>query len=204
MKKLVLIILTFISFASFGQNVKFGVKGAYNLPEWNFTNETSFEKTSSGFLIGGLVDFGIIERASLRIEANYVSYAFNLSGSTGNGFDAAFIELPVLIRANIFNNFHSYFGFGLGFKMSSSAFMISTEPAYDDIPIMANYKDEYLAPVRVFLPFGLSYDFKNGLFLDVRMNLNLNNLDTKSVDFVKGINSYNFGIGYTFAIPKKE
>lgn len=201
MKKLVLIALVLFSFSSFAQ-VKFGVKGAYNLPVWNFTNETSFDKTSSGYMIGALVDFKVLEKMSVRVEANYTTYSFTIAETAGNGFDASFIEIPIVIRKNVGGNFNVNSGFGFGFKMSSSGFLMASEPAADEIPILVNYKEEYLSTMRLFWVSGISYDFKSGLFLDVKMNINLNNLDTETVDFVKGITSFTFGLGYTFDFTK--
>lgn len=201
MKKFLLIALVLISLSSFAQ-VKFGFKGAYNLPVWNFSNETSFDKTSSGYMIGGLVDFKVLENMSVRVEANYTTYSFTISETTGNGFDASFIEIPIVFRKNVGGNFNVSSGFGFGFKMSSSGFLMASEPAADDIPVLVNYKEEYLSTMRLFWVSGISYDFKSGLFLDVKMNFNLNNLDTETIGFVKGINSFTFGLGYTFALPK--
>jgi len=127
---------------------------------------------------------------------DYSKFNFNLSAN--NGYNVTFIELPITFNVTLTKGLSSYFGLGLGFKMSDATYWMSSDETLSQIPILEDYKPEYFKSTNVFFPVGISYTFDFGMFLDLRMNLNINDMSNSSVEFAKGFNSYNVGLGLKF------
>jgi len=198
MKKAFLVLLLFFAFIEVNAQKKtfFGFKTAYSFTEWKWNMYPEPTVSGWGLTVGGFADYNVNEKGWLRAEIDYSQYNFNLSEN--NGYDVTFIELPITFNAKLYRGLCSYFGLGLGFKMSDATYWMSSDETLNQIPILKNYKPEYFKSTNVFFPVGISYTFDFGMYLDFRMNLNINDMSNSSVDFAKGLNSYNIGLGYKF------
>ena len=198
MKKLLIILLILITFSNVNAQKKmyFGVKASYGLTDWKWNIYPEPSVSGWGLTLGGFADYHFLERGWLRVEVDYSTYNFNLSKN--NGYDVTFLEFPITLNAKLYKGLSSYFGLGVGFKMSDSAYWMSSDETLSQIPILSIYRPEYLKSTNVFFPVGFSYKFDFGIFLDLRMNLNMNDMGNSSVEFAKGLNTYSIGVGLKF------
>ena len=184
------------SSASGQLKVNFGVKGAYSLTEWKWNVYPEPTASGYGITVGGFVDYHLHDKGWLRAEIDYSKYNFNLS--VNNGYNVNFLEIPVTYNAKLYKGFSSYFGLGVGFKMSDNVYWKSSDQTLNQLPLLSNYKPEYFNTANIFFPVGVSYKFDFGMFFDLRMNLNMNDMGNSSIKFAKGLNTYNIGIGMNF------
>jgi hypothetical protein len=198
MKKIFFILIVLISIPNVKaqKKINFGVKTAYSFTDWKWNIYPEPSVSGSGLTLGGFVDYNVLEKGWLKAEVDYSKYNFNLSEN--NGYDVTFLEFPITFNVKLQNRIYSYFGLGLGFKMSDATYWMSSDETLSQIPILKDYKPEYLKSTNVFFPVGVSYIFDFGMFIDLRMNLNINDMSNSSVEFAKGLNTYNVGLGMNF------
>lgn len=198
MKKVLLILI--VSCCVFSvqaqKNLYFGVKTAYSHPKWKWNMNTEPSTSGYGFTVGGFSDYHVHPKGWLRAEIDYSLYNFNLSEN--NGYDVSFLEIPITFNVTLTKGLSSYFGLGVGFKMSDDTYWLLSDNTITQVPILSNYKSEYVKTINVFFPVGVAYIFDFGMFVDVRMNVNLNDMSNSSVNFIKGVNTFDFGFGFKF------
>ena len=198
MKKSILVFLfCFVTLFSNSQNnLSFGVRGSFGIPMWKWNVYPEPSASGYGFSIGGLADLRFSQKVFLSTELDYSRYNFNVSAN--NGYNVNFLELPITINADLGKGLISYFGLGIGVKMSDDVYWDSNDNTLNQISILKNYKSEYFKSVNVFFPVGLEYKFDSGLFFDLRMKININDMGDNSVKFAKGFNDVSLGIGFKF------
>lgn len=198
MRKLLLlfIVLFVFSFSNAQKKAYFGLKTAYSFTSWKWNIQPEPSASGYGLTIGGFADYFVHKKGWLRAEIDLSKYNFNISKN--NGYDVTFLEFPITFNVILTKGLSSNFGLGLGFKMSDATYWMLSDQTLSQIPILSNYKPEYFKSTNVFFPVGISYTFNFGLFIDFRMNLNINDMSNSSVNFIKGLDSYNIGVGIKF------
>ncbi|WP_333876419.1 porin family protein [Flavobacterium sp.] len=150
-------------------DMKFGVKAGYI--NSNFTGDYDSDATS-GFYVGGLVDFSISEKFHVQPELLY-----SMEGAK----DAAlnFVRIPVMAKYYVMEGLNLQAGPQFGFVAGG-----------DDI------KDN-VKSLDYGLGIGAGYELESGLFFDARYNLGLANIsDSDGVD--ANTTSFQVGLGYRF------
>ncbi|MDI9257431.1 porin family protein [Flavobacterium sedimenticola] len=150
-------------------DMKFGVKAGYI--NSNFTGDYDTDATS-GFYVGGLVDFSISEKFHVQPELLY-----SMEGAK----DAAlnFVRIPVMAKYYVMEGLNLQAGPQFGFVAGG-----------DDI------KDN-VKSLDYGLGIGAGYELESGLFFDARYNLGLANIsDIDGVD--ANTTSFQVGLGYRF------
>ncbi|MFN3753568.1 porin family protein [Flavobacterium sp.] len=151
-------------------DMKFGVKAGYI--NSNFTGDFEGDATS-GFYIGGLVDFAISEKFHVQPELLY-----SMEGAK----DAAvnFVRIPVMAKYYVMEGLNLQAGPQFGFVAGG-----------DDI------KDN-LKSLDYGLGIGAGYELSSGLFFDARYNLGLADLNDTDLDAKINTTSFQIGLGYRF------
>jgi hypothetical protein len=192
--------LIFISSVVFSQNIKLGIRASYDYPiwYWNFTPK-EFSESKMGYSLGAYVNFRINDYSAFRTGLNFSSYEFSLSDETG--FFASYLEIPAIYRRDIIKGkpLKFFIGLGVGINMVEGAYYSLYDPALSELPVLSHYKDEYFNNTRIYFPVGLSWEFPFGLGIEVGYNWNINDMGSdENIQFVSGVDSFNFGLEYTF------
>ncbi len=181
MKKIILssIALLAFGFANAQDGASFGVKGGIDMvsaktagytdtfdPLEGTPQEGLFVQTISvpgstisttGFFVGGFVEFGIAEKFMLQPGLNYHT-------ASKDGFKLDFLSIPVLVKYEIAENFNVEAGPSLYYSLESED---------DD-------------KTRFNLGVGASYNFTENFFVEPRYDIGLSG-DTKVSHFLIGV-----------------
>ncbi|MBN2744758.1 MAG: PorT family protein [Marinilabiliaceae bacterium] len=194
--------------------VSFGVKAGLNLSkltsEYEGESETSDNRISAAF--GGFMNYQLSDKFSIQPELlismeggkNETSESETMMGQTvsyssENTTKITFLNIPVMLKANIANGLFLEAGPQLGFKMSakteyestmSMAGISETESGEEDI--------EDMKSMNLGLGLGAGYEMENGLGFGLRYNLGLSNLYDGEGDATYKINTLNIGVSYKF------
>jgi len=184
MKKLCIVaILAIVSFASVNaQGAKFGAKAGVNFA--NFTGDIEENKVLTGLHIGAFVELELSETIILQPELLFSTQGtkFKEQGVSID-FNANYINLPVMFKYAIAEEFNLEAGPQIGF-------LLSAEVADQDI------KDE-MESIDFGLNFGASYDFTEDLFAQARYNFGLTNLAESGEGDLKN-SVISVSLGYRF------
>ncbi len=178
MKKIILssIALLAFGFANAQDGASFGVKGGVDMVSAKTAGYTeTFEGfpgipgsevtvsvpgstiSTTGFFVGGFVEFGIADKFMLQPGLNYHT-------ASKDGFKLDFLSIPVLVKYEIAENFNVEAGPSLYYSLDSED---------DD-------------KTRFNLGVGASYNFTENFFVEPRYDIGLSG-DTKVNHFLIGV-----------------
>ena len=192
MKKITLLLVLSFSCFLIDAQVRFGIKGGYNLSTLIYSGTTSLdgEKSKSGFNAGLYANIPFSGSFSLVPECIYSAQGAGFQNNISNGTENYdYLNVPVLIRYKIPMGIFFETGLQIGILLSASEKMNgnTTDIRYQ------TYSHDYAWPI------GLGYQIPDQHFgIDLRYNLGLINI-VKSYSDVNVKNSvFQFGIFYTF------
>ena len=152
-------------------DMKFGVKAGYT-PSTNFTGDAGTDATT-GFYIGGLVDFSVSEKFHVQPELLY-------SAEGAKDAKLNFLRIPIMAKYYVAEGFNLQAGPELAFKAGGDSSVKDSVKSLD-----------------YGLGLGAGYEMPSGLMFDARYNLGLANIYDGS-GFKIGTASINLGLGYRF------
>jgi opacity protein-like surface antigen len=173
MKKIILSAAAIFAFgiaSAQTDGMKFGVKAGVN--NTNFTGDLDSDSQTS-FYVGGFVDFSIADKFHLQPELLY-----SMEGA--DDASVSYLKIPVMGKYYIVDGFNVQAGPYIGFKVAA-----------DDTV------DDGIKSMDFGLGLGAAYDLSNGLFVDARYNLGLQNISEEDSFDIK-TSGIQVGVGYKF------
>lgn len=199
MKKVIftLIASVVVSSAAFSQ-VGYGVKAGLNISkfksDFDGDTETTDNRLSAHF--GGFLVTSFSDKLALQPE-----FVISMEGGKDEYSDAGidvketykytFINIPVLLRYTVVENFNLYAGPQIGINVGAKLEVeFDGDAEEDDI--------EDVSPLSIGLGFGAGYYVTENIELGVRYNAGLSNLynGDESEDFSYRINTIQIGVAY--------
>ncbi|WP_108802137.1 porin family protein [Aquimarina sp. Aq107] len=191
-----LIILSFYSIISFGQDIQVGIKGGLNISNtWVNVKGADLEvedtKSRTGVHIGGLLDVNLNSWAHLQLETQ-----FSREGDDAAYFD--YINVPLIFKFYpVKDVFHINIGPQIGFLTKVEG------------------GDEGFKKTNYAINFGLGVGSKSGFTLDVRYGLGISSFIDEDVVFetepnsiFNGLKAYTqvlqVSVGYKFDLSSKK
>lgn len=193
MKKLILLfVLVLGSTAIFAQDIKFGVKGGLNIA--NLSDDDNKADAIADFHLGAFAQFGINNILSFQPELVYSRQgAKNKDGNISLTYNFDYINIPLLLRAKMFNTdkFHIMAGPQIGILTKAEGTLDngSTE-------ITNDIKDN-LKSIDFSLALGLEYNIVEKVAINTRYNIGLSNIsDVDDAELFSNV--FQIGAAVTF------
>ena len=162
----------------------FGLKAGYNSASVQVSNSEDWE-SKSGFHAGGLAHIHVSEHFAVQPEL-----VFSMQGgkiADDNSLNLNYLNVPVMLQYMVNDGFRLQTGPQIGF-------LISAEREIGDVEIDV---DDVYDAVDFSWSFGAGYLFSNGLGIDARYNLGLNNISDDD-DFEAKNRVFQIGLFYQF------
>ena len=197
MKKMLMSLAAIVAIG-FGANaqrkgdVSFGVKGGLNISAVGGDYRSDYN-TKAGFHIGGLAEIAINKKFAIQPEL-----VFSTQGARGHYYDGYsrrhrdatlrlnYINIPVLVKYYITDQFSVEGGPQLGFNVSSK---VKTPHE--------TYKVHDITTADLALTAGVTYRLKNNVFFSARHNFGVTNIN-KYGNGVARNNTLQLSVGYKF------
>ena len=214
-KLLFLIAVSFLLISNFkvkAQEINYGVKAGLNYSNFKTSNTGRFDYEYKSFYHAGIyADVSINEKIKIQPELLYSAQGSkvfldesDLMGGTNpvdqviagskSEFKYSFnyLLLPIMMEFNFYKGFFIAAGPQSGYLISSKQELIDNSNSYfTNEGINGDFKK-----FTIDFNFGMGYEFKNGMNVNLRYSLGLNNINKS--DFVEYKNSvYQFSIGYS-------
>ena len=190
MKKLALVLLAGISFATANAQFQFGAKGGLNFATLS-GSDIDGAKTLVNFNVGVFARLPLIERLSLQPELVY-----SVQGAKFENPDEShhvnYLNLPILLKYAAGGGFAIYTGPQVGF-------LLSAHNKYDGNSI--NEKD-FFKSADFAWAFGLAYRIpQTKLGIDARYNLGISNIEDRTNSQQTGsVRNGVFQLGLTYIL----
>jgi hypothetical protein len=156
----------------FEPEFKFGVRGAYNISNLDFTPDPTFENNHrNNMAIGGFVEYFPSESFSMLAELQYSAEG----GGNDEALRASYIQLPLLFKLHLGTNLSIGAGPQVGLKVWS----------YED-----GFKNFAFSGVG-----GIEYMLSDILFIDARYTYGLTNILDNDSNFEAKNTNIQIGIG---------
>nr|WP_314839404.1 porin family protein [uncultured Flavobacterium sp.] len=170
-------------------NASIGLKGGLNMSNL-YTEDVDDNNLLTGFNIGLFAQLPVSSSLAIQPEINYTTKGAELKYDTffasGTGrFRLNYIEIPVLIKANLTKNFNVHFGPYAAFLMDSK---ITNETANNTFNFEQDIDKEDLNTFDYGLAAGIGFDFDN-FGIGARYNYGLS---TVGKERTSGGVTYNF------------
>ncbi|HEV2481470.1 MAG TPA: porin family protein [Puia sp.] len=204
MKKLVLILIAGVSFATAHAQIQFGVKAGANLS--NFTgNDAQGAKSLAGFNGGVYADIPIVKSFSFSPEILYSGKGakWDATGFTpAYSIHANYLDIPLLVKYKHSSGFNVETGPQVGFLLSAKAKEQGT--SVDDKSAFNSTEFAW--------DFGIGYDLSSiPVGIEFRYNLGISNVENNSNNSGGGSTStgtahnsvFQLGLRYTLFGSKK-
>ncbi len=176
-----------VSISAYSQNAKFGVKGGLNIA--NIANSENCESLIGGHL-GIFFTTPINEKISIQPEILYSNQGVKSDEEDGPEMILNYINVPVILKLNLAENFNLEFGPQIGF-------ISKAEMKNDKVAVNI---DDQVESVDVSLAFGAEFVTPVGFALYFRYNFGLSQVNKE--DAIGGDNGFNrvlsFGAAYRF------
>jgi len=194
MKKITLTALALCAFAfTQAQDLKFGVKGGVNFANLNvdyggvYGNYGGFDdnyKMKVGFNAGGFVEYKFTDKWAIQPEVLYSlqgsKQKFNdIDGNYDVKTNLSYINVPVMVKFYPIPKLYAEAGPQVGFlisakeKYSEKVFVSADSDEMDD---NIDVKDHYKS-IDFGFNVGAGYEFTENLFVNLRYNIGLSNID---------------------------
>jgi opacity protein-like surface antigen len=206
MKNLLVTLITFLSFGiATAQKAKFGIKGGLNIANFALGGSDANPTPASitGYNVGAFVEIKLADKLALQPELFYSTQGSKFSldvpieGDFINAkaqFDLGYINLPVMLKYYLADEFSIDFGPQISFLTSADATVKALgRSATQNVKKNFNSND-------FGLNLGASYDINKNLFLQGRYNFGLSNIgNTEPGDNSTIKNTVlSFSLGYKF------
>ncbi len=192
MKKLLLVILAGISFATANAQFQFGVKGGFNFN--NFSGSDAQDaKLLVGYNVGAYAKLGIADRLSFRPELVY-----SAEGAKFKDVDESnhlnYLNVPLLLSYNVGAGVSIMTGPQVGFLLS----------AKDKQPRVTYDISDAIKSAEFAWAFGLGFHIpETPVGIDFRYNLGISNVEDRSTTGSNGsIRNSVFQLGVTYTLFK--
>lgn len=173
MKKhfLSVVVALFIITSVNAQNLQFGISGGIDAARFALSGATGGPLKYKTDLAGGLsLEYGLSSLVGLQLEANYSRQGTGLiaeDGGSAGSFQTDYITVPVLLKLYGSPRLSFFAGPQLGILLSAEQKSIGQED--NDI------KDQFKS-TTFYAVFGSEYKFANGVFVNARYNVGLDNI----------------------------
>ena len=201
MKKIILSVAAVFAFGfANAQDVKYGVKGGLNLSTLNFDGDGApSSNTLASINIGGFVEVKISDKFSIQPELVYSKQGnkmnFESEGARLNSFKLDYINIPVMAKYYVAQDFSIEMGPQIGFLTSAK---VNGTSSGTTVEVDAK---QFFKSVDFGVNLGASYDLTKKVSLGVRYNLGLANIGSDEFvsDGEKISNSvFSINLGYKF------
>lgn len=197
MKKM-LMSLAAVVVIGFGANaqkkgdVSFGVKGGLNVSTIGGDHRNDFD-AKAGFHVGVLAEIAIAKKFAIQPEIvfstqgakGYYSYDYRRYNSATLRLN--YINVPVLVKYSITNQFSVEGGPQVGFNVSSK---VKTSNG--------KYDANAISTADLALTAGVTYRLKNNVFFSARHNFGVTNIYKNSYGGTARNNTLQLSVGYKF------
>ncbi|MCL5128070.1 porin family protein [Algibacter sp. L4_22] len=175
MKKIVLFtVFISLSFYGFSQDVKYGVRGGYNISNLDFDNPYAIEnKHRNSMYFGAFATIGLNKTLSLMPE-----FQFSAEGANEEKINLDYLQVPILVRFRISEKFHAGIGPQVGLKINK----------FEDG--IRNFAYSGVAAVE--------YKINLMLFADVRYTYGFSNVFDEPLGITARNRNIQLGVGYKF------
>lgn len=177
MKRFILSVIAIMAFIiTNAQDVKYGIKGGLNVS--NFSNSDEDLTSKTGLNIGGFAEIKIWDDFFIQPELLYSGQGaivenVHTEGHTGDiRFNLAYINVPVMFKYQIFQNFSIGAGPQIGFLASAKS---KTKIDGFDRSYKMDVKD-FFKPIDFGFNFGASCDFTENVSFEARYNFGRANI----------------------------
>lgn len=209
MKKIYLLLITFVLSGNINAQTEFGVKAGYNLSnmKWEVSGFDDFKFSSkSYFYVGVLAEHHLTDKFSIQAELLYTelggqSPAEELTTVVGNEvlvigtnattFTTSQIQVPIAAKYYVVPNFSLSAGINFGFNISSK---VENTFNSDQTP---SGKTDLFKTLNIFPFLGTEYKFNEHFFADARYHFNFFNAAVQDAPITK-IGFLQAGFGYRF------
>ena len=185
MQRILIIILLFFGYLSYGQNISVAPTAGYLFVKGKVKFEgNEIEKDRDGMYIGVAVQFKFSEKAAFQPEALYAAYK-----------DYAVLMVPLVFKYYPIGAFNIQLGPQIDYSVK--------EYPIDDVLGFADdfgfdIEDDDFTRLGISAAVGLGYDITERFFVESRYTFQLNDVYTGDLDIsIKG-NIFNVGVGYRF------
>lgn len=207
MRRLFVTLMTVFCFTTFvNAQVEYGIRGGLNMS--NLEGDVENTENYYSFHIGFFTSFKITDRLSIQPEIQYSSqgadyeYTFSeadLQGSEDGELRFQYLNLPVMFKFDIAKGFFVQAGPQAGYLAHSKQVTNYIEKQEGNI-VYQDYSSRNLRKFTNEIDYGVTagigYQFKDGLFAEVRYYYGLNDVIK---DMEENRNSvFQFSIGYRF------
>ena len=163
---------SFVKEQEFEPEIKFGVRGGFNISNLDFRPDATFEnKHRNNMVFGGFVEFMPSENFSIQTELQYSGEG----GGKDESLRVSYIQLPVLFKLHFGTNF----AFGVGPQAGVKVW------SHED-----GFKNFAFSGVA-----GIEYMISDIVFLDARYTYGLTNIMDNSSGFEARNTNIQIGIG---------
>lgn len=176
MKKTLLLTLlvSFLSFYSFSQDAKYGVRAGMNISNLDFDPDADFKNQHrNGLMIGFFGEFHLSQTVLLAPELQWSS-----EGAKAEDIRVDYIQVPVLLKFKLGKKLHLGLGPQVGVKVHE----------FED-----GFKNFGYSGVG-----GLEYKLSHQLFLDARYTYGLANVLDDDLGMEAKNSNIQFGFGFKF------
>ncbi|GAL61624.1 porin family protein [Algibacter lectus] len=175
MKKILLFtLLLSLSFYGFSQDIKYGVRGGYNISNLDFDEPYSIEnKHRNSIYFGAFATISLNKTLSLMPE-----FQFSAEGAKEEVINLDYLQMPILLRYRISEKFHAGLGPQVGLKVHK----------YEDG--IRNFAYSGVASVE--------YKINLMLFADIRYTYGFSNIFDEQLGIGAKNRNIQLGVGYKF------
>lgn len=174
MKKILLAVLLGFSFYGFSQDVKYGVRGGYNISNLDFDNPNTIQnKHRNSIYVGFFANVSLGKIVSVVPEIQ-----FSAEGARNENLHLDYIQTPIFLRFRLSEKIHMGAGPQVGWNVYK----------YND-----GLKDVAYSGVA-----GLEYKLTYVLFADVRYTYGLSNIFDENTGLTAKNSNIQIGVGYKF------
>ncbi|WP_426483999.1 porin family protein [Flavobacterium sp. 2] len=207
MKKLILSAVAVMAFGfANAQDVKFGLKGGFNLSNISGDTEGLNFKSKAGFNVGGFAEIKLSDEFAIQPEILYSTQGAKVKNqevelpsgtyTTDVNFNLSYINIPVMFKYYVAEQFNIQAGPQIGFL--TSAKMKAKVDGFNGSS--ETDAKEFFESLDFGLNLGAGYDFTDHFSADIRYNLGLANIaKTQDGDDSKLHNGvFSLSVGYKF------
>ncbi len=190
MKKYLLLLCPWLFVStSHAQVTNLGIKAGINMASVEISGATDYD-TRLGLHLGALAHVHISKRLAIQPEV-----VFSMQGGESGSVTLKlnYLNIPVLVQYMVNDGFRVETGPQIGFLLSAKSKMGEVEVDVDD----------EISSIDLSWVFGVGYLFPQGLGIDTRINIGINNIS--DIDAFKAHNQvFQVGLFYQFKHKNKH
>lgn len=188
--------------------VRFGLKAGVNLSNIQ-DNASGFDYNSKvGIVVGGLVQIPISKKLFIQPELLYSMQGSNADipeEETKLKMKMDYLNIPIMVKYNVFDRFFVEAGPQIGFLLSSKIIADYADDAIFDDGLTLDDK-EFKNNIDLSIGIGASYDWTANISTGIRYNIGVSNVYKKGMEILDDDGTYGtskngvfqFSVGYKF------